>query len=434
MPRINTKKFCEETIGACVKIIGDARLDGRDEPNEKEWAAIKAYCNIYSATTGRFAPTGSADAFLNWSQQNGMTNDDWIRVLGMEGNVPSPSNRPNVLVDRDGRRLPVVAAGESFAAAVRAEGPSGEADEKFANYMDDGLTLGSFMRALLIGPQNNVERAAISSSNAESAGFLVPKFMAADIIDAYRAQATITRAGATMFQMQASEHSIGREVGVPAATWTTETGSVSEAESSFGTITFRARNLRCVQKFSRNWAEDVTNGQNILEQSLAKSFAQEVDRASLFGNAVLEPSGLSTDPDIQDLAIGGTLDGYDSVLDAVKLLDDNDVPDPTGLILSTRERNALDKLKDGEGRYMPRPQRIANLPFYSSSKIPNTGTTDAFLGVWPDFYIGTYADLRIELLRELYAETHQFGLLCYLRMDCGTVRPKSFVKLSGITG
>jgi HK97 family phage major capsid protein len=442
--KLSTKALAENTIGEAVSILNAANAEGRG-PSDMEWEKVKMLGNLYGKTTGRYPPMTSGRHFLEWASgpaEGSMSALDVMASnltngMGRAPGLPHSSGASsNFLVDAQGRRLPVIAENESFAAAVRRE-PQGEVDEKFAGFMEDGLTLGGFLKALAIGPQLPVERAAISASDAEGGGYVVPSYMSAEIIDLYRPLSTVLRAGATMFEMQAPEHSFGRETSSPTCAWTTETGDAADSTMTFGKIVFTARNLRCILKFSRNWAEDVVNGQRLLEQALSKSFAQEVDRGCLYGDAVQEPHGLANDADIQTLAINGTLQGYDTILDGVKLLDDQDVPDPTGLIMSTREGRYYDGLKDGDGLYLQRPPRIRDLPSLRSSKVPTDGgvgsnESDMFLGLWSDFYIGTRAELRIELLRELYAAQHQFGLLCYLRMDAGTARPSSFVKMSGI--
>ena len=45
---------------------------------------------------------------------------------------------------------------------------------------------------------------------------------------------------------------------------------------------------------------------------------------------------------------------------------------------------------------------------------------------------GVRTSLRIEILRERYADVLQYGFLAYLRADIGLTRPKTFCELVGI--
>jgi HK97 family phage major capsid protein len=42
-------------------------------------------------------------------------------------------------------------------------------------------------------------------------------------------------------------------------------------------------------------------------------------------------------------------------------------------------------------------------------------------------------EIRIEVLREAFAENLQYAFLAFLRADIGVVRPQSFAQITGIT-
>jgi HK97 family phage major capsid protein len=56
------------------------------------------------------------------------------------------------------------------------------------------------------------------------------------------------------------------------------------------------------------------------------------------------------------------------------------------------------------------------------------------LGDFSKLVIGIRTSLRIEVLRELFAENMQYGFLCHLRADIGVEHPESFCKISNLTG
>lgn len=434
------KAFSESTIGAAIAILDGAAAENRGLTAE-EGAKVDALKSAYGAATGRQPPISNT-TLREWSRQPVPNGIDSVSLMSSNiasgmGRAPQPPSSvamPSVLVDKAGNHLAAAFAGEDFAASVRhaaeLRGDVSERDEKFNQFQDDGLTIGSYMRAILLGPGSNTERAALQESNAEGGGYLVPRFMAAEVIGKFLAANRVRQAGATVFEMQSSHHRFARITSLPTCSWTAERGPIGETEMGFGAVEFRAKDLWAVLKFSRNLAQDAPNINRMLERSLRDAFAAEVDRACLLGNGVLEPSGLASDAAIGEVAVGAPLTGYDEVIDGYRVLYDANVPDPTALIMANQQWEFFAKLKDGDGHPQPRPPAIGNLPFLATTKA-TAGTMH--LGYWPDLYIGFRLELQIELLRELYAETGDYGLLCHLRMDCGTVRSESFVKLTGIT-
>jgi HK97 family phage major capsid protein len=62
-----------------------------------------------------------------------------------------------------------------------------------------------------------------------------------------------------------------------------------------------------------------------------------------------------------------------------------------------------------------------------------TNESLAFLGYFPDLILGMRTELRIEVLKELFAQTHEYAYVAHLRMDTGVFHPESFCRLLGIT-
>lgn len=438
--RYNTKAFAESTIGAAVDILEAAGREGRGLTAE-ESIKVDTLKATYAQATGRQVPASNR-MLAEWSRQPVRNGIDSVSLMGSNlssgfGRAPQPranATPSTVFVDDKGEVFPCVGKEQSFADAVRekaeAQGLS-DRDQRFQELVDDGLTVGGYLRAHLTGPRNSVERAALQGDDSTGGGYMIPQFLSAQVIDMFRARNQVVSAGAQSFQMNAETHSFARVTSQPTCGWVQEIQTVPEATMTFGKIVFTAKNLRCVLKSSRNLLEDAPNINSLIEKQLAASFAAEVDRVALYGlGAAGEPSGLTSDTAINEVAVGGPLTGHDEILDGYELLLDDNAPDPTALIMSNREWLFFAKLKDGDGLPAQRPPAIANLPFLPTSKAT---TGEMLLGYFPDLYLGMLSSIRVELLRELYAETHQFGFLCHLRMDCGTVRSESFCKLTGIT-
>jgi HK97 family phage major capsid protein len=54
------------------------------------------------------------------------------------------------------------------------------------------------------------------------------------------------------------------------------------------------------------------------------------------------------------------------------------------------------------------------------------------MGDFTELYLGVRSELRVEVLREKYADALQYGFLAWLRMDVAVAHAASFAKLIGI--
>jgi HK97 family phage major capsid protein len=190
-------------------------------------------------------------------------------------------------------------------------------------------------------------------------------------------------------------------------------------------------------KVSRELLQDSPNIDEALERSFSESFAVEFDRVGLLGAGAAEPVGLRNESNINEVSSVGGLLGYDDVLDAYKLLLDDNAPDPTAYITSVREWHEYATMKDGDGLPLRKPPAIEDLPFMSTSAIPTNlgGGTESvsFLGYFPDFIFGVRSEFQLDVAKELFAENHQYGFFAHLRMDTAVFHAESFCKLTGIT-
>jgi HK97 family phage major capsid protein len=99
----------------------------------------------------------------------------------------------------------------------------------------------------------------------------------------------------------------------------------------------------------------------------------------------------------------------------------------------------IDKLKDGEGRYVwqpsvvvGQPDRLLNLPMDISEYMPNTFTTGQYVGLlcdWSYYWIVDALDMVVKRLAELYALTNQIGLIVRSETDGMPVLSEAFVRV-----
>ena len=74
----------------------------------------------------------------------------------------------------------------------------------------------------------------------------------------------------------------------------------------------------------------------------------------------------------------------------------------------------------------------------STTAIPVDGGSGSnestlFLGNWSNLMIGVRSGVRVEVLKERFAENHQLGLIAHMRIDVQLQHPAAFWKITGIT-
>ena len=416
-----------------AKALKMAAAWGDRIPNNEEFAEFRATLQKVSQKLGREVSSRAELEQLDISavEAEFMGSFD-VSGLG-KGNGHS-------LVDQHGNITRAIGKGESFAQAFAKIGGRGGAAEfrEGEKLVQDGLTLGNLIKARLIGPTNSVEKAALSG--AGTGGYTVPEILAADFIDLFRPKSQMFRASATIVPLDGSDSfRFAKLTGDPTPAWRNELADIDESEPTFGAINLTPKSLAVIVRVSRELLQDSKMIGRAIERAMTEAFAKEIDRVGMFGvGAGAEPLGVVNTPGINEIPTAGAIANYSEVLDAYKLLLDDNAPDPTAVIMSNREWRTYAGLADTTNQPLQRPKAIENLPFLATSAVPTNGggggnESTAVIGHFPDFVYGMRAELQIDLLRELYAKSHEFGFVAHLRMDTGCFHPESFCKITGIT-
>lgn len=110
------------------------------------------------------------------------------------------------------------------------------------------------------------------------------------------------------------------------------------------------------------------------------------------------------------------------------------------MILAPRTWRTIEGFVDSQGQPLRAPQSIERIPRLVSTTVPvnqTQGTANnastIVLGDFMQMMLGVRSELRIEVLREKYADTLQYGFIAHLRFDVQLAHPQSFAKLIGIT-
>ncbi|MBI3393836.1 MAG: phage major capsid protein [Nitrospirae bacterium] len=307
-----------------------------------------------------------------------------------------------------------------------------------------GLTLGGFLRSMVVGPKTPAERRALSAGTDSAGGYTVPTLLSAELIDRLRTKAHVTRAGSrTLLLDPGKSTTLAKITADPTATWTAENGTVTASDPTFGALTFTPQTLIALVKVSRQLVEDSLNIEEALTAAFSGSMAAELDRVALFGTGTApEPRGLKNVSGVGSVSMGtngAALTNFDPFITSAQTILDANGPLPAAAIMAPRTFASIGKLKDTTNQPMTRPGILSGLNFFESTVCPvnetqgtSSNASRVFLGDFLELVIGMRADVRIEVLRERFSDNFQYGFLCHLRADVQVMHPESFCQVIGI--
>lgn len=305
------------------------------------------------------------------------------------------------------------------------------------------ISLGRYLRSMVLGPENEAERRALLGGSDSQGGYTVPTVLAADLIQLLRAKTRVMQAGARTVMLTTAEHGFARLTSDPVAAWRFENVKVAESEPTFGRVAFRPRSLACLVKISRELWEDSVNLAEALPRVLSAAMAVELDRAALVGQgAAAEPLGVLNDTDVPPYIMGtdgAAITDYVPFVTAVELVLMSNGDAPTVAIAHPRTLGAIDLLVDSTGQPLQRPPSLQDFRFLDSTNLPIDQTqgvaenaSSVILGGFPHLWVGIRSEVRVEVLKEVFAENLQYGLIAHLRADVLVEQPGQFAKIIGI--
>lgn len=330
--------------------------------------------------------------------------------------------------DRDGGEIRVLAPDESLAERSEYRGPP----------------LGSIMRAMITGPRNDEEQRALAEGTDSAGGYTVPEELAKQFIDRLRAASVCIRAGARTVPMTSKTLRIARLATDPTVAWRAENATITESDPTFNAVDFDAKSLMGLTKVSRELLEDSVNVSEMLERAFINSTAVKFDQGLLFGSgASNEPTGLVNAAGLTNVDMatnGAALADYDKIIDTIYQIQALNA-EPNAMIYHPRTGAALAKLKDANSNPLTVPEMVAKLQKLSTTSVPideDQGTTldscsSILVGDFTKMLIGLRHMLRIEVLKERYADANQYGFVWGMRGDVQFEHIAAFGRLRGIT-
>lgn len=311
--------------------------------------------------------------------------------------------------------------------------------EQRRRFEGEGITAGSYLRAMNIDPGNRTaaETRALSESSDGAGGYTVPLPLLTQIIDKMRAKSVMMRAGMRTIALNTDKTKIAKILTDPDPQWKAELAESTADDMTFGAITFDTETLRDIMTASEELLQDSINIGQAIEQALAGSFAAKLDYACMFGSGTnSEIAGLvNLSIPTQLMALSnGSIVNYDWLIDSWVTLMNANNDEPTAAIMAPRTQGRLAKLKDTANQPMRKPELIQNLPFLSTSNVPvNLGPgspqtlSHVFVGDFTKALLGMRLGLTIRVLNERYAEFYARGFLSAMRVDFQVEQTAAFV-------
>ncbi|MGB3316839.1 MAG: phage major capsid protein, partial [Albidovulum sp.] len=287
-----------------------------------------------------------------------------------------------------------------------------------------GLSLGGYLRSMVVGAKTDVERRALAEGTDSAGGYTVPTDLSARLIDLLRGASVVTQAGAQTVPLTSDTNVIAKLASDPVPAWRAENASVAESDPTFSAITLAPKSLAVFTKVSLELMQDSINLEAQLPVILAAAMAQELDRVALLGSGTApEPTGIANTAGIGTTAVGAALTGYGNLLTArTGILTANAGP-ISAIILHPRDEGTLSGLTDTTGQPLMAPKVIADTPMLTTTKIAvdgGVGTDEStiFAGNFRHLLIGIRQDIRVELIKTTtYASNLQYTLIAHMRAD-----------------
>lgn len=303
---------------------------------------------------------------------------------------------------------------------------------------------GEYVAAMVSGTSRGDIRNALAEGTDSAGGYTVPKRLMADIIDKMRAKMVCIQAGALTVPLETQITTIARIASDPTAGWRAENAAVAESDPTFEAVTFTARSLAVLVKVSRELLDDSANIDQALSAAFAGALAGELDRVSLIGSgAAPEPRGIFNTANVNSVSMGtngAQITTYGKQLDALYELELDNAAKPTAQVMHPRTWRTIQGFADTTGQPLQPPPALAGLPQLVTTSIPITqvqGSSGAvcspiIVGDFSQLLIGVRQDMRIEVMRETFMGSLQYGFIAHLRMDVALAHPESFCKVIGI--
>ncbi len=277
-------------------------------------------------------------------------------------------------------------------------------------------------------------KAALQEGTPSEGGYIVPQVHSAELVAALKDASVLRQAGARVIRVgRASSFKVPTMTQSGAAVLTSEEGSFSEKEPTFGEVTFTPWKYTKLVKVSDELLEDASVDvmSHVLMPDFAQAFAAAENSDFTTGSGASRPEGVVTGATVSDIATG-VAPTADNIIDLYHTLPHMYRQNAVWLMSDTLVKSVR-KLKesgsDGQYLWQPglqagQPSLLMGRPVYTLNTMSSTIGADEKVIVFGDlsyFWIVDFGQESMVRLNELYAETGQVGFRMYRRFDSHVV-------------
>lgn len=258
-------------------------------------------------------------------------------------------------------------------------------------------------------------------------GYLVPSQEIPDLIDQLKAEAAVSRAGATWLSgLKGSPVKIPKQTAGAAAYWVGENSVITPSDLAFGQVQLTPKKVAALVKLSNELLSmSLPQAEAVVRRDLVEQISLAIDLAALRGTgANNQPLGIANTPGIQTVSLGENgdhirnLDLFFSMIG--KLEEANALKGRVGFVAHPKVKTALRKLKtpqysgDTGGEYTLPPlvtallatdralEEAVGYPILATSQLPvdlvkgtSQDCTEVYCGNWADLLIAQWGGLSI---------------------------------------
>ena len=295
---------------------------------------------------------------------------------------------------------------------------------------------------------NNQELRALQADDDPAGGYLTLPTEVAKQVLTKKKNRVFVRQFATTFEVPLAQSlgvpTLDSDPGSYSLDWTAEIGQAAEdTEMDFQARDLHPHHLKRLVKVS-NRLMRMSNVSDLVTDRLAYVFSIVEEFNFLQGHGSNRPLGIFQVSNI----IGTDRDcPTDNTATAIKA---DNLIECEGMLKEAYRANArwvfsraalkrIRKLKDGEGNFLwtqgfqGSPSTILDYPYHISEYCPATFEANQYVGAladWSHYFIADSLDMRVQILRELYARTSQTGFMAELEADGMPVLDEAFVRVT----
>lgn len=306
------------------------------------------------------------------------------------------------------------------------------------------FTVGQVMRALAgcAGAQGKEIKATLSGGSVATGGATLPDDMFDELVVNVSHRMECVQAGARVLQLMHGDLKIAKISGMSYPEWRSESDPFAEDDPAFSGDVLTPRSGGLLVKVPRELLDDGFEIEQRLEEFLYTVMARHIDFGVLTGSGTPpEPEGLLTlaaltAPDTEELfSYRPILNCYWSARSYIL----GEVP--RAVMISAGAMPVLDNLDTLQGSPAGMPKRLAELTWVPSKVLQTSATPPgvwtAVVGDFSQLLIGWRGAVRIEVLRERFADEHQVAFVVHARVGAALLNKWAFYvhrKLVPMTG